>query len=187
MEEKLRNLTYIVILGFVVLGILIIGLYIKDGEPKSNSGSGSSSTGGNTTTNYDVSKMNKVDAKGALALFDEKGTHVLYIGRSTCSVCVTTVPVLNQVQEELKYTTNYLEVEVSTNKPWSAWQTELKDLTDKFTVKTKVNSEEDTIGNLFYSKGYTPTIVIIKDGKVVDGFIGYRNHDTLKNLVEKYM
>lgn len=187
MEEKIRNLTYIVILGFVVLGLLIIGLYFKDGKTSSNSDGTTTSGGSTTTTEYDVSKMNKVDIEGALALFKEKGTHVLYIGRSTCSVCVTTVPVLNKVQDELKYTTNYLEIEVTNAKPWTEWQKELKDLTDKFTPETKVNNEEGTIGELFYSKGYTPTIVIIKDGKVVDGFIGYRNYDTLKELVKKYM
>ena len=32
MEEKLRNLTYVVVLGFIILGLLIIGLYFKDGD-----------------------------------------------------------------------------------------------------------------------------------------------------------
>ena len=68
------------------------------------------------------------------------------------------------------------------------------------TVKTKltttVRNEEgesekvtldDTMGNIFIKYGFTPTIVIIKDGKMVDGFIGYKDHDTVKKLVEKYM
>lgn len=185
MEEKLRNLTYITVLGFIILGLLIIGLYFKDG--KTTTTNPTTNTGGNTTTEYDVSKMNKVDIKGALALFKDKGTHVLYIGRSTCSVCVNTVPVLNQVQAELNYKTNYLEVEVSKSKPWTDWQKELKELTDKFNIETKVNSEEGTIGELFYDHGYTPTTVIIKNGKVVDGFIGYRNKDVVKELVKKYL
>ena len=36
MEEKIRNLTFIVILGFVVTFILIIGLYFRDGGTSSN-------------------------------------------------------------------------------------------------------------------------------------------------------
>jgi len=107
MEEKLRNLTYIVVLGFIILGLLIIGLYFKDGKTSDKTTTGSTDKQ-QTSTEYDVSGMNKVDVKGALALFDKKGTHVLYIGRSTCSVCVSTVPVLNQVQKELNYKTNYL-------------------------------------------------------------------------------
>ncbi len=43
------------------------------------------------------------------------------------------------------------------------------------------------MGNIFIKYGFTPTIVIIKDGKMVDGFIGYKDHDTVKKLVEKYM
>ena len=31
MEEKIKNLTFIVILGFIIMFILIIGLYFKDG------------------------------------------------------------------------------------------------------------------------------------------------------------
>ena len=81
MEEKLRNLTFIVILGFVILGILIIGLYFKDGVSTNNNNS--NNNGSNSSTeSYDVSKMNEVDVDEALALFEEDGTHVMYIGRS---------------------------------------------------------------------------------------------------------
>lgn len=184
LEIKIKNLTYIVLIGFIVITILIVGLYFKDGIPtKSSTNNTNTGTNNNqSTTNYDVSKMNAVNVEKALALFNEKGTHILYIGRSDCSSCISTVPVLNQVQEELKYTTNYFDLNQTKN-----WQTEMKELADKFTVAATVKDEESTIGKLFIEHGYTPTIIIIKDGKVVDGFIGYRDHDTLKELVSKYL
>ena len=198
-EVKLRNLTFIVIFGFVITLALIIGLYVKDGKTDR----GTTDTTGNNTTdtseNYDVSKMNEVSVSEAVKLFDEKGTSILYIGRSNCSHCVETVPVLNEVQKELNYTTQYLDLgklmtenyvynkeTEKTELDWSGVQKDIKPLTDLITVKGTANGNEGKIGDLFYEGGYTPTIVIIKDGKAVDGFIGYKGVDSFKELVQKY-
>ena len=35
--------------------------------------------------------------------------------------------------------------------------------------------------------GFTPATIVIKDGKVVEGFFGYRNAETLTELLEKYL
>ena len=192
MEEKIRNLTFIVILGFVVTFILIIGLYFRDGGTSSNTTTGNNSGGSSSSTSeYDVSNMTAVDVDGAVDLFDEEGTHVLYIGRSNCSVCIQFVPVLNQVQEDLGFTTYYLDVYDYIN-DWKNTRDELKPLTEllttETTVRTTINSEnvtlEDTVGNLFYDYGFTPITVIIKDGEMVDGFIGYRDKDSLTELIE---
>lgn len=190
MEEKIRNLTFIVILGFIIMFILIIGLYFKDGgnsDNSSNNQSSSSSESENTTTTYDVSDMNEVDVDEAVALFEEDGTHVLYIGRSTCSVCVQFVPVLNQVQEDLGFTTNYLPLEMSDDKPWEDWQAELEPLTDLLTIEASANGEEGTLGELFYTYGFTPAVVVIQDGEVVEGFFGYRDATSLTELIEPHL
>lgn len=193
MEEKIRNLTFIVILGFVVTFILIIGLYFRDGGTSSNTTTGNNSGGSSSSTSeYDVSNMTAVDVDGAVDLFDEEGTHVLYIGRSNCSVCIQFVPVLNQVQEDLGFTTYYLDVYDYIN-DWKNTRDELKPLTEllttETTVRTTINSEnvtlEDTVGNLFYDYGFTPITIIIKDGEMVDGFIGYRDKDSLTELIEE--
>ena len=101
MEEKIKNLTFIVILGFIIMFILIIGLYFKDGTTTTETTNKGTSGGSATSdTEYDVSEMNEVDLEEAVALFDEKGTHVLYMGRSACTNCRQFVPVLNEVQAE---------------------------------------------------------------------------------------
>lgn len=193
MEEKIRNLTFIVILGFVITFMLIIGLYFRDGGTSSNSTSGNNSSGSSSSTSeYDVSNMTAVDVDGAVDLFDEEGTHVLYIGRSNCSVCIQFVPVLNEVQEDLGFTTYYLDVYDYIN-DWKNTKDELEPLTEllttETTVRTTINSEnvtlEDTVGNLFYDYGFTPITIIIKDGEMVDGFIGYRDKDSLTELIEE--
>ena len=188
MEEKIRNLTFIVIFGFIIMFILIIGLYFKDGGSSNNStkSSSSSSSSESSSSDYDVSQMKEVDVDDALALFDEEGTHVLYIGRSTCSVCVQFVPVLNEVQEDLDFKTNYLDVNAFTNN-WSAAKEDLEPLTNKMDIEASANDKKGTLGELFVNYGYTPALVIIKDGKVVEGFFGYRDKDTLAGILEEYL
>ncbi len=204
-EVKLRNLTFIVILGFVILGMLIIGLYIKGGVFGSrSSGTGTNSESGESTTQYDVSKMTALSVSDAVKLFDKDGVSLLYIGRSNCGVCIEVVPSLNKVQEELGYKTNYVDLKVLMDKytyydeeakanklDWSSIQKELKPLTDlmvdfKTTVSSNGEKITDTIGKLFYDQGFTPTVAVIKDGKVVDGFIGYKSEDAVREMMEKY-
>lgn len=191
LEAKIKNLTFTVLIGFIILGILIIGLYFKEGTTNKNLSTNTNTTNnentGNTgnngsTAEYDVSKMKAVNVEQALALFKEKGTHVLYIGRADCSSCVMTVPYLNQVQQDLNYTTNYFDLNQTTN-----YKTEMKELAEKFDIKATANGVTGTIASLFLDKGYTPTVIIIKDGKAVDGFIGNRDYNTIKALVSKYL
>lgn len=184
LEVKLRNLTFIVILGFVITLMLIIGLYFKTGT--STASTNKTNNNSSSTSDYDVSKMNEVDIDGALALFDEKGTHVLYMGRSTCSVCVQFVPVLNEVQEDLDFTTNYLDVATFMN-DWKSAKEDLEPLTNKMDIEATANGEKGTLGELFVNYGYTPALVIIKDGKVVEGFFGYRDAESLTEILNEYL
>ena len=205
MEEKIRNLTFIVVLGFIITFILIIGLYFRGGTSSTTSSNNNNSSGSSSSsTTYDVSDMNEVNIDEAIALFEEEGTQVVYIGRSSCSVCVSYVPVLNEVQDDLGFTTNYLDVTTIAD----IWDTDLADdedtqaldekvqefikqLSVETTVRTTIDGEsvtlEDTIGNLFYEYGFTPITVIIKDGEMVDGFVGYRDAETLTDLIEEYL
>ena len=124
--------------------------------------------------------MTELSGAETADLFDKKGTQILYIGRPTCGVCVSLVPELNKAIDELNLTVYYSELT-------SAWQTDFAGIFDKLTVKTTINSEEATIGELLKSHGYTTTVIIIKDGKMVDGFIGYRASDALVELFNKYL
>ena len=184
MEDKLRNLTFIVVFGFIIMAILIIGLYFRDGS--TNSTTTGSSSSDSSTTEYDVSAMNEVDADEALALFEEEGTHVLYIGRSTCSACIQFVPQLNQVQEDLGFTTNYLDVQEYMG-DWSRAQEELGPLMELITIEATANGETGELGELFIDRGYTPVLIVIQDGEVVEGFFGNRSASELTSILEEYL
>lgn len=178
LDVKLRNLTFIVILGFVLIALLIIGLYFKDGGSKTSNGGSSGSS--DTSFKYDVSRMKQVTGDEAAKLFDEKGTHILYIGRSTCSVCVNLVPELNTVMSDMTLTINYLPLT-------QTFRTDFKNLFDKLDIETTVNNNKGTYGELLEEYGYTPVVVVIKDGKMVDGFVGYREASKIEELFKKYL
>jgi len=177
-EIKLKNLTFIVILGFVILGLLIIGLYFNNGSSTKTS---TGSTNSGEATDYDVSKMKAVTGEEAVKLFDSKGTHFIYVGRSTCGVCVSLVPELNKVISDLNITLNYAAMNTKT------FRTDFKDLFALLDIETTVNKNEGTYGELLEEYGYTPMVFIIKDGKMVDGFVGYRDSNTIEKLFKKYM
>jgi len=176
-ETKLRNLTFIVIFGFIVMFLLIVGLYFRNGN---STDTNTNAGGSDTTVEYDVSKMKQVSGKTAAKLFEEKGTYILYIGRSTCGVCVNLVPELNKVIAELDININYLPLE-------STFRTDFVDLFKHLTIETEINGNKGTYGELLESNGYTPMVIVIKDGKMVDGFVGYRTSDTISSLFSKYM
>ena len=43
-------------------------------------------------------------------LIASKGTHVIYIGRETCSFCAMFIPVMEEAQEKYGFKTNYLDI-----------------------------------------------------------------------------
>ncbi len=196
LAEKIRNLTFIVVLGFVIVFMLLIGLYIKGGSSDSgSSNTGTSQGGSSSSSSYDVSKMNAIAEDEIDTLLSDKKTHIVYIGRSTCSVCVQTVPVLNQVQSDLGFTLDYIPLELKNSESdsgeghaFSTWVTYMRNLIDAMKdVDATVNGEDGTLGGLFEAHGYTPVVVVIENGKVVDGFIGYRSADAMKEIFNKYL
>lgn len=182
-EYKIRNLTYLTVIGFAIVIILIIGLYFK-GSSSQASTNNNNNQSNNNEVEYDVSKMNKVNGNQAAELFNEKGTHILYIGRPTCGICVSLVPILNQVQDELNYKTNYLLLD-------NNFRTEFANLFGKLTIETSITSNgekfEGTYGEILKEGGFTPVVIVIKDGKMVDGFIGYQNYESTLSLIKKYI
>ncbi len=188
LELKLRNLTYVVIGGFVVTFLLLIGLYFR-----SNTWTRESSTGNENTDNstpnvvgYDSSRFTKVDGSEAAALFKDKKNHVLLIGRPGCSFCQDLVPKINQVVDEMKIEIHYLEL------PDEGWNpNDWNDLYPYLDIETTINSSDGpqtgTYGKLIKANGFTPVVIMIKNGKMTDDtFVGTSTVDDLKTLFAKY-
>ncbi len=137
-------------------------------------------------TNYDVSMFNEVDVAGALALFSSKETQLLYIGRPDCSACVAFLPTLQEAQANYGYTTNYLNLNnaVSSTVDQKALSSFLGKLTKKETTTISDQKTTGTYGKDFW--GVTPMLVVIKNGKQVDGLLGAYPYEKVSDLIEKY-
>ncbi len=131
---------------------------------------------------YDVSKFDEIDINKALALFDQKDLAVVYMGRETCHFCVQYVPIITSVQEELGFKTYYLDtlkMDVTS---------EFYDkFINKLDKKYELDGENKTIGEFYKLYGYTPITIVIKNGKMIDGHIGYMERDYLMGLLDKYL
>lgn len=126
---------------------------------------------------YDISKMETISVIQALKLFDNSETSILFFGRESCAVCEKLVPVLNQAQKENNFVTKYLDI-TKINRSGDSW----KELVSKLDLVTSATLSEDvdddaevvteTYGYFLDNFGFTPTVIMIKDGKQISGFIG---------------
>ena len=130
------------------------------------------------TNNYDVSKFKELKIDGVLKLFDDSSLSIVYMGRPTCYYCVQFVPVLQKVQDSLGYTTIYLDT-TSLDRNDS----KVSALIEKMNVNVMMNGKEELLKNYY---GYTPMVLIIKDGKIVDANVGYIDYQELYKLISAY-
>lgn len=129
---------------------------------------------------YDVSMMHTVGVSEVLDMFANEGTYVLYIGRESCSVCHELLPVLQEVQIENNYITQYLDI-TQVDRDSSDWEklVELLDVETTTTMDEEGVAEQvtNTFGYFLNAKGFTPCMIIIQDGKQVAGFFGSRSKE----------
>ena len=59
---------------------------------------------------YDVSKFSEVDYAGLKKIMKDDGTHVVYIGRSSCHFCAMFIPVMTEAQEKYGFKTEYFDI-----------------------------------------------------------------------------
>ena len=142
----------------------------------------SSTTGENANKNdnndevleYDVSKFSEVDYSGLKKIMKGEGTHVVYIGRSTCHYCSMFIPIMTEAQEKYGFKTEYFDI------------TRVFNFTNNSVVDQSAYDELSKY-NDFFEENFlsTPMVVIFKDGKYVDGTIGYQDISTYSSFLEK--
>ena len=122
---------------------------------------------------YDVSKYNAITYDDFKKLTTLKGTHVIYIGRSSCSYCALFIPIMNEVQEKYDFTTNYFDI------------SSIFDFSNNAVIDEKAYNEMSNL-NDFFKENFlaTPMVVIFKDGKYVDGTLGYQELDEYSKFLE---
>lgn len=159
--HKLLVCAYIIIALLTVNTIILLATNIHVSSDKKD-------TTVESSGEYDVSMMNNVDMDKLLDLFDSKENQVVYLGRETCGFCVQFLPVLQQAQEEYGYTTNYLDITTVT--------------TDDVNKLLKKDNDEKFLEENY---GSTPMVLIVKNGKLVDTWVGYSEYDEFAQFLEK--
>ena len=140
-------------------------------------------------TEYDVSMMHTVGVSDILDMFDTGNTYVLYIGRETCDVCYDLLPVLQEAQIKHNYITQYLDIS-DVDRSGENWLN-LVELLDRETTTT-IDEEgigekvTDTFGNFINERGFTPCVVIIRDGKQAGGFFGSYSLVAFEDWLDNY-
>ena len=112
---------------------------------------------------YDVSEFETLSTTDAAKKIEEGGTQVVYIGRANCGYCVQFIPVLKQAQKDLGYKTIYIDLNEVT-----------------------VEDQEKLVAYDSYVEenfGYTPMVLVFKDGKYVDGWVGYTEIEEFKSFL----
>lgn len=116
-------------------------------------------------TEYDVSEFDELTTSELDEKIKAGGTQVVYIGRPTCGYCVKFVPVMKQVQKDLNYKTIYVDLE-----KMSSSDAELLYAYDSYI-------EENF--------GYTPMVLVFRDGAFVKGTVGYTEAEEFKSFLNE--
>ena len=184
-----ENINYTTILNKIFTALVVIAIILGVNLlftmiSLTNGGSGSnnssnSSTSETQTNDYDVSDFDALTLAQVLKLFDSKDTSVLYLGRSSCSACVSFLPTLKSVQKDLGFKTKYLDI-TTVDTSSSDYNTFISKLTKE--IEVNANGTKST-GKISEFYGYTPMVIIIKDGKAVNASVGALSESNFKKFL----
>ena len=184
-----ENINYTTILNKIFTALVVIAIIMGvnllftmislTNGGSGNNNSSNSSTSGTQTNDYDVSDFDALTLAQVLKLFDSKDTSVLYLGRSSCSACVSFLPTLKSVQKDLGFKTKYLDI-TTVDTSSSDYNTFISKLTKE--IEVNANGTKST-GKISEFYGYTPMVIIIKDGKAVNASVGALSESNFKKFL----
>lgn len=168
MEEKVEKILKLIYVIFVLVLINTVILVTSNLKITIGDSNKESETTSEENQDYDVSMFEKVDFDKMMDKFESSDLEVIYIGRPTCGYCVKFLPVLQEAQKKFGYKTVYYDLTDVT-----------QDETNKIIEK---DNEDEFIKTNF---GATPMVLLVKDGKLVDGWVGYSEYDSFAEFLTK--
>lgn len=127
----------------------------------------------------DTSMFKVLTLEETLKRFEEDEPTLLVIGYKTCSATIHYTPYLQIAQAKYGYDTYYLELDSIDE----SQKEEYDQLVEKLDMEYNFQGTVEKFGNFI---GSTPMTVIIKNHKMVYGYIGSINDDTLGSLTKMY-
>ena len=177
-EDRLKKIYTLLIVILIIVSVnflmtLTSKLSIKDTT---------STTTTEQTTEYDVSMFKSLTEQQVVDLFNDKNaTYVVYLGRSTCSACVSFVPTLKAMQTKYNFVTQYLDI-TTVKADSDSHKALLEKLSSKVTLTVNGSTETKSYGEYY---GYTPMTFIIKNGKFVDGIVGAYSESSFESFLNE--
>ena len=177
-EVTVKNqVNYTLVLNRIFYALVVIGVLlalnlcvnlIANTKSSNNEKTNQNETNNNGETNleeYDVSDFETLTTSELDSKLKDGGTQVVYIGRSTCGYCVKFLPILKEAQKDLDYKTIYVNLEEVSESD----------------AKTLTGYDSYVEENL----GYTPMVLVFRDGEFVKGTVGYTDLDTFKSFLKE--
>ena len=115
------------------------------------------------STEYDTSKVESIDYEKFKELYNGSEDSLVLFARSTCGYCVQFMPILNAAIEENNLKVYYVDI----------------------TTMSEDNVNDIKALDSFFEEnyGYTPTLVVVSNGKVVANNVGYMDSDELNTFL----
>lgn len=179
--NKIKVALYILIALFVVNIVLnVIDTNVSSRTYSNLSASGAFGTSNENDNNeeeepleYDVSSFKAVTHKEFIEDIKSEDYTVVYVGRSTCGYCAKFLPMMKQGQEEFGFKTLYYDI------------TQVIDFAASTIIDQEAHDEIVAIDDFFSENfGATPMVAVFKDGKYVNGTVGYTDYATYAKFLE---
>lgn len=171
-ESKIMICLYVII-GLLILNTICHGVVIsKIGKENKVETSTTKETSENQ---YDISMFTSLTPAEITKKIKSGDEFVLFIGQEKCTYCQKILPTLQQAQKDYNYTTVYLNI--AANKTTTDEYKEMAALLD---VKKTANGETKKFGEF----QLTPMMAVIRDGKMIDGMIGYNTYENFADFLE---
>ena len=162
MEQQLKRLQVCV---YVIIALLLVNTIALFASLKDPSEDKTTETESEQSYDYDVSMFDTISADEFVDAYKGSELKVVYFGRATCGFCVQFLPVLQQAQEDYGYKTLYVDITTIDN--------------DGVSKITELDSY------LKETYGQTPSVVLVKDGKIVAKQLGYSDYATFTSMLEQ--
>lgn len=178
-KQKPKIDKFLILIGVLLIVLLIVSM-IKDNKNLKDNEETKVVEEIKTTEAF-----KKISLSEGLEIIKSDKLSFVYIGYEGCDACENFVPKLVDVSKEYGIEVNYLNFK-ELDKKSKEWSIFTKKLTKKQKIQIKTSEEAvtKTIGNFLKDEGYTPTFVIFKNGKMVDGNIGGLSRANLRLFLE---
>lgn len=172
-ENKMLKCLYVVI---VILCINTICHFVTISKLDVDDNKTTTENTTKETDNYDTSSFATLTPAEITKKIKNGDEIILFIGQEKCTYCQKMLPVIKQAQTNFGYKTVYLDVAKT-----SVNSSEYKEMASLLDVEKTANGETKEFGKFTV----TPMTAVIKNGKMIDGMIGYNTYDNFVSFLEK--